>query len=193
MKGEELSKLIHYVDIGMDLNTDLTRWIRPLAKTFHIDIMSCRASATDEYYQRIEKSESRILYIRKNQITFIISSSPSIQFQMLEAILDDIIFNFFHSYGEICSTITCGDSNLYDGFQMLIPSILEDTKEKIRWLRVPTKICITPLKVCVKKSLIENATHFPVAIVYFHRGSGILIYIDAKFKVRGAEIVSITG
>ncbi|GAJ18949.1 unnamed protein product, partial [marine sediment metagenome] len=37
------------------------------------------------------------------------------------------------------------------------------------------------------------AEDYPVALVYMHHGHSLLLYIDADFKVRGAEIVSITG
>ena len=47
--------------------------------------------------------------------------------------------------------------------------------------------------VYVRKSLIENAKDYPVALVFMHRGHGTLIYIDANFKVRGTENVAITG
>ncbi len=41
--------------------------------------------------------------------------------------------------------------------------------------------------ICIKRTLVENAKNFPVAIVFFHHNHGMLLYIDANFKVRGAE------
>ena len=77
-------------------------------------------------------------------------------------------------------------------------SKIEDTIKKIpnqvgNVITAYCRICGKYVNVYVKKSMIEDAQDYPVALVYMHHGHSLLLYIDADFKVRGAEIVSITG
>ena len=194
MIAKELMGLIHYIDIGVDANTDLTRWVRSNTNVFRLDILAARASSKEKIYLRLEKGNMRTMYIRDSSLTFTIAADESIQFQMLEALLDEIIATFFDTYGTICCDVLGGMANMFEGFSMIMPSIFDKViREKTVSLRINCKYCNAPHKIIVKKSLIEESENFPVAIVYLHFGNGLLVYIDANFKVRGVEPVRITG
>lgn len=185
---------IHYLDIGVDANTDLIRWAPSSQTLFRLDILAARATARETYFLRLEKSGSRTVFRKKNGLTFIIAADESVQYQLLEAILDEVMTQFFEIYGAICCDILTGMTNMFEGFQLKIPEIIANVEnEKVIWVRAECKVCSENHKVCIRKSLIQNAKDYPVSIVYMHLGHGLLLYIDANFRVRGAELVDITG
>lgn len=189
----DLREAIFYVDIGEDSNTDLFRWKRPNSVLFRMDIIAARAEATEEYYRRLERSNVRTLFIKKNKLVFTIASDDSVQFQLLEALLEEIILVFFDTYGTLSYSMT-GMSSLFEGFQSFIFEIFDRTqRENVKWVMIPCKLCKTNHPLCINKSLIDNAQEFPISIVYLHKGVGLTIFIDANIKVRGVEPVTITG
>jgi hypothetical protein len=188
------SNKIHYLDIGIDSNTDMIRWA-PISQTvFRLDILAARATARETHFLRLEKSGSRTVFRKKNGLTFVIAADESVQFQLLEAILDEVMSQFFEIYGSICCDILTGMTNMFEGFQFKIPEIIAYVEnEKVVWVRAECKVCSENHKVCIRRSLIQKAKDYPVSIVFMHLGHGLLLYIDANFRVRGAELVDITG
>jgi hypothetical protein len=185
---------IHYIDIGIDSNTDLIRWVRSNTNIFRLDILAARAAASEQYYQHIQKGNTKTVFIRMKSVTFTIVSNESVQYQILEAIISHIADEFFGTYGEICCELLTGMTNLFDGFQSLVPEIIiKVLEDDIIWVKTRCKLCQTTHKVAIKKILVTECKNFPVSIVYIHHGHGLVLYIDANFKVRGAELVDITG
>ncbi len=158
-----------------------------------MDILAARASAR-EYFVHLEKSDSKIVFLKDTGITFAVGASEHAQYQLLEAFIDVCISEFFDTYGAICCDLIEGMPNLFNGFQHKMDEICNITeKEKVKWIKTPCKHCGRNIDVCVKKSLIENAPFFPTSLVHLHEGHGLLIHIDRDFNVRGAEIVDING
>lgn len=192
MNSLNLSEVIQYVDIGMNPNSDIVRYVQSGVSVFRLDILSARAIASD-YYQRSEKSNLRSVFIKHGSIIFLITANETVQYQLLEAILDVIIQDFDNTYGGSCCDIA-GAENMYVGYETRIPELFDVAqKQAVKWVTATCNACKADYQICVKKSLIENAQNFPVALVFFHHNHGMLLYIDANFKVRGAEIVGITG
>jgi hypothetical protein len=186
--------LISYIDIGTDSNTDLIRWAKPGTTIFRLDIVATRASANDQFFQKMEKSESRTLFLKRKNIVITVAADDSVQYQYLEAVIETIFEDFQNSYGNLCCDIISGMTNLFDGFHNKIPKLLEIVQnEKVKWLPADCRLCNQKYYVCVKNTLIEKTTKFPVSLVYFHKNHGLCLYIDANFKIRGEELVSITG
>lgn len=195
MKEINLLDLIQYIDIGAEPNTELVRWVKPGASVFRMDILAARAEATN-YYKKIDNPQKkmRTVFIKDSKLVFNITADESLQYQLLEAILEQIILDFHNNYGNLCCEIIAGTENMFQGYEKRIPSIIEKANtEAVKWVKCECRICKTDYLVCIKKSLVEKASNFPVSIVFYHRGHGTVIYLDANFKVRGVEIVEITG
>jgi hypothetical protein len=70
---------------------------------------------------------------------------------------------------------------------------MKTEKDSIKWVTSYCRVCKQEIDIAIKKILISEAKNFPVALVYYHKGHGALLYIDANFKVRGVEQVDISG
>ena len=194
MKNPIVNLLDHifFVDIG-EVNTDLFKWKQPNSVLFRMDIIAARAEANEDYFRRQERSNVRMMFIKKNNLIFTIASDESIQFQLLEALLERIMGEFLDNYGMFTFSIT-GLSNLFEGFQEVIIKLFETVQhERVTWVLVPCKLCKINHALCINKTLIEKAPSFPISIVYLHKGIGLIVYLDAHMKVRGVEPVTITG
>lgn len=194
MNYDKLPMNIHFIDIGLENNTDFVRWTRANTNIFPMDIQAGRAMAKENFFLQLEKPDRRMVFTKKRKIIFIIMADNEIQFQMLEAILEVVIDEFFKSYGAIIDNYFSGMTNIFEGFKTtMINNIEKAQKEKIRWIQSKCSVCNKNYHICVRKSLIEKAQSFPVSIVFQHDGHGLLIYLDAKFRTRGSEFVEITG
>ncbi len=193
-KYDDLEKHIHCVDIGIDSQTDLVRWTRPQTNIFRLDMIRAREMAKSGFYLHFEKLNRRTVFIRKEKIVFIIVADDSVQYQLLEAILEVTIQSFYKSYEDLLSGFLTGMTNMFGGFQgMIVPQFKKALKENVKWITARCSLCNANHSVCIKKSLIDNAPRYPVSVVYEHEGHGLLIYIDGDFKIRGQEVVEITG
>ena len=191
-----LEGLIQYVDIGKNDNLDLVRWKGRNSKVFPLDVLTARQNAKDEYFQHIEKSDYRMTYIKKNEIIFLISSDQNVQFQSLEAILEEVMKEFFEGYADIINdpVLLSGMVSSFTGFKSLIPETFNEAiQNRVKWLEVNCKICQNVKPICIRKTLVTESKSFPVSLVFEHEGHGLLIYIDRHFRLRGQEIVQISG
>jgi hypothetical protein len=183
---------LNFIDIGLDETHDVFTWKNGNARTFPVDILHARRTAVKDIYYHDENREKRFIFIKKDRFIFTLSSKPTAQFQLLEAILDDVADNFIESYQDYSDGLL--NLNSTKGFASLLPEIFEHAvKKSVKWIMTKCFVCKKNLKVCVKRSLIDNAKSYPVALVYFHEGHGLLIYIDSSFYVRGAELVQVSG
>ncbi|MHA1776179.1 MAG: hypothetical protein DRO88_07955 [Promethearchaeia archaeon] len=191
---ENLPQKILCIDIGLDNLTDFVRWTRANTNIFPMDIQAGRSMAKENFFLQIEKPDRRMVFIKKKKIVFLIMADVEIQYQMLEAILEVIIEEFFKSYGAIIDNFFSGMTNIFEGFKTtILRNIDVAQKERVKWIQSRCSICNTNYYICVRKSLITNAKSFPVSLVFKHGGHGLLIYLDAKFRTRGSEFVEITG
>jgi len=189
-----LESLILCVDIGLDANTDFVQWIQPQKNIFRMDIIAAREMALEKYYLHIEKPNRRMVFIKDSNVVFLIIATEEVQYQLLEAILEQVISTFFNQYGEIYRSFLIGMRNIFDGFKPIIPGLFEEAqKNRIKWIQANCSMCQKNYYICVKKSLITEAKSFPVSLVFQHGGHGLLIYLDSTFKTRGIELVEITG
>ncbi len=193
---ENLADLIYFVDIGKHNNLDLVRWKGRNSKVFLVDILTCRKNAAEQYFLHLEKSNHRMVYIKKNDIVFLICSQQSVQYQLLEAILEQVMQEFFEGYADIINdpVLLTGMASTFIGFKPMIPKTFNVAlNQRIKWLSGNCKICNEVKSICIKNTLITEAKSFPVSLVYEHEGHGLLLYIDRHFRLRGLEIVEISG
>jgi len=146
-------------------------------------------------YYHINKADSKIIFIKKKNIVFVIGADKSVQFQLIEAILDYISDEFIEIYGE--SFLNSYDA-IYDDFFKGFNSVVEKAIKIVpskngKFIDAFCKYCKKTLKIYVKNSLIENSTKKLVPLVFNHQDHALLLYIDTNFVVRSAEIIAISG
>ncbi len=85
--------------------------------------------------------------------------------------------------------------NVFNSFNTEIEKILNHLKDLdlVAIINARCRVCNKILPVYLKKSFIENSQDYPVPLVYSHEGHAILIFIDKDFKIRGTELVNLTG
>lgn len=192
---ENILEQIQFINISKENKDDLLFWVKSgtTPAKYQLDTLSVKALTINEgFYYQIQRHNLKICFIKRNSLLFMIGGDEKIQTQLLEAIIDESIIKFFDYYGDIIKQYSGDFPDAFNGFSLIIKEIIDNIKSKITYLKVSCKACDNSHLVCVKNSLIENSKDFPVSIVYYHSGHGLLIYIDASFKVRGAEIVKIT-
>ena len=195
MNIPDISNLIYFIHFGTQENIYFSWKSKYSPKAFIFDYTIAKDAIKSEIYFHLNKADVKIVYQKKNNFIYIIGGHISVQFQILEALLDHLSKRFMEIYGDVLFFIF--DIGTDDFFKDFISKI-EDTIKKIpnqvgTIIRAYCRICGKYVNVYVKKSMIEDAEDYPVALVYMHHGHSLLLYIDADFKVRGAEIVSITG
>lgn len=182
---------VNYVDISLNGNVDLVRW-QSSGKLFPLDIIAAREKALENVVLHHENNTKRMVFIRKKNFTFTIGSNEEVQYQILEAILNEISKDFLNNFENIPHDLLT--SGMIKEYATQIPSLLKKTeKESIKWVSAFCRVCNQDIQIAIKKMLVTEAKNYPVALVYYHQGHGILLYLDANLKVRGVEQVDISG
>lgn len=194
MRSNNIFQSIQYVDISLDTSTDLVKWINGGATLMRLDVQAARASAITNSYKHMENKSTRFTIFRKNSVTFLLAANESVQYQMSEAILEGIIQKFFSVYGTFNVESMMGLTSMFSGFEGEIAPIIQSAiTENVVWVKCDCRFCKQNYEICVRKSLIKEAENYPVAFVYFHQGHGLLLYLDAQFKIRSYSTVEISA
>ena len=175
----------------------LIEWKAPGSfKNYLLDMNIIRENKINDVFFQINKLGMKIVYIRKNSIIFIIGAEDKIQYQLLEALLEEIIKRFFENDDLIkkihFENIT---SDAFKSFKHDIDDIVFKfaNMDLVKIIDVPCKICKKPFPLVVKKRIVEEATSFPVHVVCIHNGHPLVCYVDKDFNVRGTGLVNFTG
>lgn len=188
----DLEKLIFYIDISTIKNTDIFRWAGPVGVMFPVDILSARTDALADVFRHHENKNRRMVFIKKPPYTYIIGADNTVQFQVLEAIIESVIAKFNQNYGQLPVDLLI--HGMANAFAEWIPKIFTEVHQTgIKWIQTKCIGCHEDHQIAVKKSLIDNAKSYPISLVFVHRGHGLLLYLDKNFQIRGAEIVDMTG
>lgn len=190
-KGIDLVHGVEFLNIGIR-NSDVVVWRSDAGRSFPIDILIARNEAKEEFYTHTETKARKTVFIKRNEFVFIIGGQSGVQYQLLEAALEQITEGFMKAFGDYPVDLLLHGAG--QGFAATIPDLLlKAQNENVKWVQANCFICKQRLQICVKKSLIKNAKRLPIAVVFFHMGHGLLVYIDANYDVRGEEIVDISG
>ena len=185
---------INFINIGFEEHT-LFEWKPPQSfKPTALDLHIVRENDAKDIFFHLNKGVMKIVYIRKGILLYTIGSDQDVQFQLLEALLEDIDLKFNEmyavdvilSYGNVTETV-------FKEFTSKVNEIIENAEDLIKPVEVFCRVCKKTLPIHVKKSLIKIATSYPVPVVYVHAGHAVVVYVDQNFVVRGAELVTITG
>jgi len=148
-----------------------------------------------DVFFHIERNNEKFVYIKKDNLIFTISSANKIQFQTLEAIIEQIVDNFKETYDiEVIFSFDVS-SNYFKSFRNNIEDLLINfyTLDVVKKVDVLCKVCGKLLPLVIKTRIIEESQNFPVPIVYRHDGHAIICFIDKNFVLRGVKPVVVTG
>ena len=165
-------------------------------RRFDLDLNIVKENPISDIFFHRDKGNMKIVYIRKHNLIYTVGSSPGVQYQLLEALLEYVDLKFNEMY-DVETILSYGDFSpgLFNEFLITIADIIKNFADLdlVKRIQVECRVCNTVLPLFVKKSVIENAESHPVPIVYSHKGHSILCFIDRNFQHRGIELVNITG
>ena len=165
-------------------------------RRFDLDLNIVKQNPIKDIFFHRDKGNMKIVYIRKGDLIYTVGSSPEVQFQLLEALIEHIDSEFNETYNlEVIMSYGDFTPTIFNGFMEIVDGIITNfgNLDLVRRIQVECRVCNTVLPLFVKKSFIENAESYPVPIVYKHKGHAILCFIDQNFQHRGVELVNITG
>jgi hypothetical protein len=186
---------LHFINISSD-ELSLFDWKPKLSKSYILDLNIVKENTAKNIFFHINKGNMKIVHIRKDNLIYTIGAKEQVQFQILEALLEKVDERFHEIY-DIKVIFSYGNisANIFNNFANEVDDIVENLKDLdlIQKVDVYCMVCKRTLSLFIKKSIMKTATSFPVPIVYNHKGHAIVCYIDQNFKVRGVELVNITG
>ncbi len=150
-----------------------------------------------DIYFCITREDAKVVYIvsPETETVFTIAAESKVQSLLLEAILEYLINQFFDTYDSSLLMTCYGEQcNIFDGFTTTVEYSFDKYLDLdiIKSTLVPCKACNKTLQIIIRKSLVDSSTKPTTPIVYVHAGHSILLYVDKNYKVRGAELVSIS-
>jgi len=195
--AEILIHKIDYINISNDNHT-LFEWTKSRAShSYILDLNRIRKNEVENVYYHIEKSDMKIAYIRKNNLIYMVSAHKALQYQILEAILDQIESKFHETFDlNVIMSYESVSPTAFKHFKSIIENeILNDfhKHDLIKDILIYCKTCKKSFHLFIKKNEIEDQKTFPVPIVYRHEGHATICFIDKNFVLRGVKEVRITG
>jgi len=196
MEEYDLEKSINFINISAN-DVVIFEW-KPTGSftSFALDLNIIKENTAVDIFFHLNKGNRKMVYIRKGSALYTIGSEDTIQFQLLEALVEAVIKEFKEIYDlDVILSYENVSANIFNGFKSSVDEIIKKFKDLniIKTIRVPCRVCNKNLGLIIKKNIIEEADSYPVPIVYNHKGHAILCYIDKNFEVRGVELVNITG
>lgn len=199
MMIEALIKNLNFINISSD-EMILVEWRPPESRrTSLLDLNLIREDNTDDIFFNVDKLNTKMAYIRKNNIYYAIGAEADekVQFQLMESLLEIVIKQFQDTYDtEVIFSVGNVSPNAFMGFKSILDEIFANIKtyDLGKTIHAHCRACNkSRMPIFIKKSIIDNAESYPVPIVYNHKGHALLCYIDKNFEVRGVEIVNTTG
>ncbi len=187
---------LSYINISRESDT-IFEW-KPdgSQKSYVLELNYIRKNEINDVYFHIERNNMKFVHIRKKNIIYTISSLETLQFQILEALLEQI-FRKFNETFDVEVIFSFGNVTLtyFNHFKDILKDFLDEfySLNLVKKIDIFCKICNKLLPLYVKRSVIENSRNFPVPIVYRHEGHSTICFIDKNFELRGTKPVVVTG
>ncbi|MFX1492975.1 MAG: hypothetical protein ACFFBZ_01695 [Promethearchaeota archaeon] len=196
LSSEKIIQNLEFINISNDEFT-IFEWKPPRSyKSFVLDMNILKQNPSSDIFFHLHKGNMKIAYIRMENLIYSAGSNIEIQFQLLEALIEQVSKIFNERY-DVASYLSFGkfSSNMFDSFKPFVEDIIINFKNLnlVKQINVPCMVCDKILPLVIKRSSIDNAESHPVPIVYSHSGHAILCFIDRNFDVRGVELVNVTG
>jgi len=192
----DIKDQIQFINItGKDLV--LFEWKPPRSfKSFILDMNIIKENKVSDIFFHINKGNLKIVHIRKHNLIYSVGASKEVQYQILEALLEEIDKQFNEIYDlDVILSFSTTNAAIFKPFKQEIEQIIENfhSLHLVKKVDVLCRVCKATLPMYIKKSIMENETSFPVPLVYIHKGHAIVTYIDQDFVVRGVELVHINS
>jgi hypothetical protein len=165
-------------------------------KSFILDMNIIKENKVSDIFFHINKGNLKIVHIRKHNLIYSVGASKEVQYQILEALLEEIDKQFNEMYDlDVILSFSNTNAAIFKAFKQEIEQIIENfhNLHLVKKVDVLCRVCKATLQMYIKKSIMENETSFPVPLVYIHKGHAIVTYIDQDFVVRGVELVHINS
>ncbi len=187
---------LEFINISTD-NFSIFEWKPPRSfKSYILDLNIVKKNPVSNIFFHIFKGNMKIVHIRLKNLIYTAGSNNEVQFQLLEALIEQVSVVFNETY-DIESYIKYDNfsTTMFSLFKEQVDNIIDNfnSLNTVMDLKVPCMVCNTILPVIVKRSFVENAESYPVPLVYNHKGHAILCFIDKNYAIRGVELVSVTG
>lgn len=193
---KNIAEFLEFINISNEKFT-LFEWKPERSfRRFDLDLNIVKENPISDIFFHRDKGNMKLVYIRKKNLVYTAGSSPVVQYQLLEALLEYIDLKFNETY-DVKTILSYGEISpgSFNEFKGIIENIIINFAdlELVKRIQVECRVCNTILPLFIKKSFIENAESYPVPIVYNHKGHAILCFIDKNYQHRGIELVNITG
>ena len=192
----EIKDHIEFINISSE-DLVLLEWKPPRSfKSFILDMNVIKENKVSDIFFHINKGNLKIVHIRKHNLIYTVGSSKEVQFQVLEALLEEIDKQFNEMYDlNVILSYSNTTPAIFKSFNEIISQIILDfpNLNLIKKVDVFCRVCKATLPLYIKKSIKDQETSFPVPVVFTHKGHSIVTYIDQDFVVRGVEVVHTTG
>ena len=155
-----------------------------------------KENKVSDIFFHINKGNLKIVHIRKHNLIYSVGASKEVQYQILEALLEEIDKQFNEMYDlDVILSFSNTNAAIFKPFKQEMAQIIENfhSLHLVKKVDVLCRVCKATLPMYIKKSIMENETSFPVPLVYIHKGHAIVTYIDQDFVVRGVELVHINS
>jgi len=187
---------LEFINISTDEFT-IFEWKPPRSlKSYILDLNVVKQNPVSNIFFHLSRGNMKIVHIRLENLIYTTGSNTEIQFQLLEALIEQVS-KVFNDIYDINSYINVGNfsTTVFNPFKEEINKIIKDfnSLDLVNEIMVPCRVCNTVLPITVKRSFIENSESYPAPLVYSHKGHAILCFIDKNYTVRGVELVNITG
>ncbi len=187
---------LSYINISREIDTIFEWKPEGSQKSYVLELNYIRKNKINDVFFHIERNNMKFVHIRKKNMVYTISSSEELQFQVLEALLGQIIRKFTETFDvDVIFSFGNVTLNYFNHFNNVLMALLENfySLNLVKKIDIFCKICNKLLPLYVKRSVIENSRNFPVPIVYRHEGHSTICYIDKQFELRGSKPVVLTG
>ena len=190
-----LNKL-EFINISTD-NFTIFEWKPERSyKSFILDMNILKQNPMRNIFFHVNKGNLKIAYNRYDNQICSAGADTDMQFQMLEALIEEVHRVFNETY-DVDYILSYGNFSpgIFNNFKTQVDAIVANFEKLglVKVINIPCSACNKTLSLIIKNSFIKNAESYPVPIVYTHNGHAILVFIDMNFNVRGVELVNMTG
>ncbi len=187
------------MDIGRGTTTYF-RWVQPddSHSKYQLNILAERNHKWGEEitnFMHTTLKNLKLVSYSKHNLVIVAGAKHDLQFQVIEAFMEYLLDEFFDLYEFTLNSFVHGEESLLEGFSQIVEDAFTlIPKERVVKLKTYCRACGNAVvEIFVKKSLVDEAPSHPVALVHQHAGHNLLIFVDAKYQVRGTQLVSING
>ncbi len=197
----ELRQQVLFLDIG--INTEnLFHWINPKTENpfVQIDVIAARSFPGDlSDFIHLPRKENKLVFRQYanpecgfKKLIFVVGATKDCQYQVIETFLEFLSTKWYAQFASMQNTSTGG--KVFEPFNETIEQAFEEIpKTFLIMVKVYCKACSEYFRVYVRKSIVDGADFYPIAIVFQHANHALLFYVDEQYQSRGESIVNITG